>query len=134
MRIGPIVIYLDSSLVLARLFAEKRSPPDTLWDLPLVSSRLLSYEVWSRVNSLRRDGSHGEQAWALINRIEMLAMTPAILGRALEPFPRPVRTLDGLHLASIEYLRGRGRAVELASYDPRLNVAARALGIPLAAI
>jgi hypothetical protein len=29
----------------------------------------------------------------------------------------PVRTLDALHLASIEFLRARGQTVELASFD-----------------
>ena len=48
-------------------------------------------------------------------------MVPNVLARALEPFPAPVRTLDALHLASIEFLRGRGQKVELASYDDRLR-------------
>ena len=43
----------------------------------------------------------------------------------------PVRTLDALHLASIEFLRSRRQAVELLSYDDRLLTAARALRIPL---
>jgi hypothetical protein len=51
--------------------------------------------------------------------------------RALEPFPRPVRTLDALHLASIEFLRAQGQAPKLASYDARLVAAARALKIPV---
>jgi hypothetical protein len=59
-------------------------------------------------------------------------MLPNVLARALEPFPAPVRTLDALHLASIEFLRGRGQTIELASYDDRLTVAARALGITIA--
>jgi hypothetical protein len=53
----------------------------------------------------------------------------AARARALEPFETPVRTLDALHLASIEFLRERGQSVELASYDDRLTAAARALGI-----
>jgi hypothetical protein len=40
--------------------------------------------------------------------------------RALDPFPIPVRTLDALHLASIEFLRVRQQQVELESYDGRL--------------
>jgi hypothetical protein len=40
-----------------------------------------------------------------------------------------VRTLDSLHLAAIEYLRGQGQTITLASYDERLLEAARALGI-----
>jgi hypothetical protein len=59
-------------------------------------------------------------------------MLPNVLQRALEPFPAPVRTLDALHLASIEFLRGRGQAVALASYDDRLIHAAGALGIRVA--
>jgi hypothetical protein len=44
----------------------------------------------------------------------------------------PVRTLDALHLASIEFLRERGQDVELATYDDRLAAAAQKLDIKLA--
>jgi hypothetical protein len=37
-----------------------------------------------------------------------------------------------MHLASIEFLRGLGQPLELASYDDRLTAAARTLGIPIA--
>jgi uncharacterized protein len=57
-----------------------------------------------------------------------------ILARALEPFPTPVRTLDALHLASIEYMRSRNQVVELLTYDERLLAAAQALGIPFYAV
>ena len=39
------MIYVDSSVVLADLLAEPRSPPEALWDKDLASSRLLVYEV-----------------------------------------------------------------------------------------
>jgi predicted nucleic acid-binding protein len=45
-----------------------------------------------------------------------------------------IRTLDALHLATIEFLRGQSEAAELASYDNRLLAAARALGITIAAL
>jgi len=41
-----------------------------------------------------------------------------------------VRTLDALHLASIEFLRTRGQTVALASFDKRLPAGARALRVP----
>jgi antitoxin (DNA-binding transcriptional repressor) of toxin-antitoxin stability system len=44
-RSGRSLIYLDSSVALAQLFGEGRSPPDALWQEPLVSSRLLEFEV-----------------------------------------------------------------------------------------
>jgi hypothetical protein len=59
-------------------------------------------------------------------------MTEAVLARALDPFPVPVRALDTLHLVTSEFLRGQGESVALASYDNRLAAAAEALGITLA--
>ena len=56
-------------------------------------------------------------------------MSDAALARALEPFPVAVRTLDALHLATIEFLHNQGESVTLASYDNRLLTAAQALGI-----
>jgi hypothetical protein len=63
--------------------------------------------------------------------VALLELTPPVLARALDPFPIPVRTLDALHLASLEFLRQRQRRVELASYDQRLIAGARALHISL---
>jgi predicted nucleic acid-binding protein len=124
------MIYLDSSVALAHLLAEDRFPPDTLWDQPLVSSRLLECEVWNRINARRLQDSHGDNARALVNRIAMIEMVPPVLRRALDPFPAPVRTLDAIHLAAIEFIRAQGASVQLASYDERMLGAARLLGIP----
>jgi predicted nucleic acid-binding protein len=125
------VIYLDTSVALAHLLAEDRRPPDSVWRQPLVASRLVEYELWTRLNARRLGESHGESARRLVERLAILEMVPNVLTRALEPFPSPVRTLDALHLASMEFLRQRGQAIELASYDERLIVAAREIGIPI---
>jgi len=127
------VIYLDTSVALAHLFKEERVPAATFWAETLVSSRLLEYELWTRLNARGFGGSHGEAARMLLGRVSFLELAPPVLGRILDPFPSPVRTLDAIHLASIEFLRERRQSVSLASYDERLNAAARALGIPLAA-
>jgi predicted nucleic acid-binding protein len=123
------VIYLDTSAALARLLAEDRVPPDSLWQETRVASRLLEYEVWNRIHARGLGRSHGEEVRALIGRLAFIELSPPVLARALEPFPVAVRTLDGLHLASIEFLRSRSQSVELASYDDRLLAAASALGI-----
>jgi len=128
------VIYLDTSIALAHLLAEDRRPPDALWRQSLVTSRLLEYELWTRLNARGLGPSHGEAARRLLERLAVLELLPNVLARALEPFPMPVRTLDALHLASMVFLRARGQAVELASYDDRLLVAARSLGIPIASV
>jgi predicted nucleic acid-binding protein len=125
------MIYLDSSVVLAHLLVEDRMPPTTIWNESLVSSRLLEYEVFTRLNARRLTASHGEAARALLHRLALLELAPPVLARALEPFKAPVRTLDALHLASIEFLRSQRVDVTLASYDERQLAAARAIGIPV---
>lgn len=123
------MIYLDTSVALAQLLAEDRRPPLALWDEVLVSSRLLEYELWTRVNSRGLTVSHGDSVRTLLGRLAFLELTPLVLSRALDPFPAPVRTLDALHLSSMEFLRSRGQRVELATYDERMQNAALALGI-----
>ena len=125
------MIYLDSSVALGHLLTEDRLPPEQLWQESLVSSRLLEYEIWTRINARRLAQSHGEHVRALVGRVALVELTSPVLARALEPFPKPVRTLDALHLASIEFLRKQGQTVTLASYDSRLIGAARALRIPI---
>lgn len=128
------MIYLDTSVALAHILAEDRRPHDRLWLETLVASRLLEYELWARINARRLGSSHGEAVRAVIGRVALLEIAPTVLARALEPFPVPTRTLDALHLASVEFLRGQGQTVELASYDQRLLAAAQAMKIPLATL
>jgi len=128
------VIYVDSSVALAYLLAEPRTPSPDFWDLALASSRLLEFEVWNRIHARHMTESRGSETQVLLSGIQMLELSEPVLARALEPWPAPVRTLDALHLATLEYLRRDPEPVELASYDNRLLAAARALGIPIAAL
>jgi predicted nucleic acid-binding protein len=128
------VIYLDTSVVLAQLFAEDRRPPASLWRHLLISSRLLEYEVWTRVHARQLTQSHGEPAKALLERVAFVELAQPVLSRALTPFPSPVRTLDALHLASIEFLREKKQDITLASYDDRLITVARQMGIAIATL
>ncbi|HUC71542.1 MAG TPA: PIN domain-containing protein [Stellaceae bacterium] len=128
------MIYIDSSVVLARLLFEARSPSEEFWLAQFVSSRLLEYEVWNRVHAYGLTGSHANEARALLTGIDLVEMSKPVLAKALEPFRIPLRTLDSLHLATMDFLHNRGEEVELASYDARLIAAARALGLPLATL
>ena len=125
------MIYVDTSVALAQLLAEDRRPPASLWNETLVASRLLEYELWTRLHARKLGDSHGDAARGLMGRIAMLELSPPVLTRALEAFPVPVRTLDALHLASCEYLRSQGQLVALASYDRRMTDAARAMDVPV---
>jgi len=125
------VIYLDTSVALAQLLAEDRYPPEHLWEETLVSSRLLEYELWNRINARGLTASHDESMRTLLGRVAFVELLPAVLSRALEPFPLPVRTLDALHLASVTFLIERSREIHLATYDRRMQEAARGLGVSI---
>jgi predicted nucleic acid-binding protein len=126
------VIYLDTSVALAHLLAEDRRPPAALWNETLVSSRLLEYELWTRLRARSLGATHGDSARELLQRVAFLELVPPVLSRALLPFPVHVRTLDAMHLASIEFLRDQQQNVALASYDVCVIDVARRLGIQVA--
>jgi hypothetical protein len=125
------VIYVDSSVLLAQLLAEDRRPPRTLWDRSLIASRLVEYEVWNRIHARQLAATHGEAARQLLARVSMVELSPIVLRRALDPFPAPLRTLDALHLASLDYLRGQRLRVSLVTYVEPMARIARAMSIPL---
>ena len=128
------MIYLDTSVALAHLLAEDRRPPDALWEGELVSSRLLEYELWTRIHARNLERSHGDLVRLLLARLAWLELRPEVLSRATRPFPVPVRTLDALHLASVAFLRERGREVALATYDERMAGVASAMGVSRASL
>lgn len=126
------MIYVDTSVALAHLLGEDRHPAASLWNESLVSSRLLQYEVFVRLNARRLIKSHSDAAYQLVGRLAILELSQIVLARALEPFPVELRTLDALHLASVEFLRAQSIDVSLLTYDSRMRDAAKALRIPLA--
>jgi len=125
------LIYLDTSVALAHLLAEDRAPPEKLWQEHLICSRLLEYEIWTRIHAHKLARSHSDAVRSLLGRVAFVELSPPVLARALEPFPKPVRTLDALHLASMDFLHKHGQSVTLASYDDRLINAARELRFPI---
>jgi hypothetical protein len=126
------LIYLDTSVALAELFAEDRKAPDELWSEPLISSRLLEYELWTRVNARAAAHTHGDGVREILARVSLVELVPSVLTRALEPFPISVRTLDALHLATAHYLAATRQRVTIATFDDRMRRAALALGLTAA--
>lgn len=129
-----VLTYIDSSVALAHLFAEPRQPRPDIWDRRLASSRLLEYEICTRIHVRRPALAGSASLRALLTGTALIDLNRPVLARALEPWPVPLRTLDALHLATMDYLRRQGELVELASYDNRLLAAAVALGIPVASL
>ncbi len=125
------MIYIDSSVALAHLLNETRSPPPDIWASEPVSSQLLEYEVWTRLNAYNAPQARKNDAADLLAGTMLVDLRPETLDRLRLPFPVPLRTIDAIHLSTIHYLLGRNASVRLASYDARMYAAATALGIPL---
>ena len=123
--------YVDTSVALAHLLAEDRQHPSRIWSHTLVASRLIEYEIWTRLHALGLAGTHGEAASGVISRIALVELAPTVLERALDAFPLPIRTLDALHLATCDFLLSRGHRIELATYDRRMAAVAKAMSFPL---
>jgi hypothetical protein len=51
-----------------------------------------------------------------LSGIELIDLSEVVLARALEPWPVSILTLDALHMATADYLRGQGESIDLASY------------------
>ena len=66
--------YLDTSVALAHLLAEDWRPPDGFWNQSIVSSRLLEYELWTRIHARNLGRSHGEMVRVLIGRVALLEL------------------------------------------------------------
>jgi hypothetical protein len=128
------VVYLETSVALAELLGEDRRPRPEFWQSELIASRLLSYEIWVRAHARGVAGALSESISTLLARVHLVELSPDVLARALEPFPVRIRTIDALHLATLDHLNRQGVEVQLASYDQRLAEAAKALGHSLAAL
>ena len=65
----------------------------------------------------------------LERRCTVVAVTEAVLARAGRQFPvEPIRTLDGIHLATLELLGETPQLVTVVTRDERVARNARALG------
>ncbi|MBN8508690.1 MAG: PIN domain-containing protein [Burkholderiales bacterium] len=126
------MIHLDTSVALAALFAEARQLPDRLWRQTSIASRLLEYELMVRIHHRGLGAAAVATAQKLLEAIALVELDRRVLTRALLPFVPPVRTLDALHLATMDYLRQQGQSLTLATYDQRLAAGAAALGFALA--
>ena len=102
---------------------------EKFWTQHLISSRLLEFETWNRLNAERVTADVAEAARFLVGSAALVEMTPTVLARAVEPFPTRVRTLDALHLATALYLTEQGMRLQLATYDVRMAQSARDLGL-----
>ena len=73
--------------------------------------------------------------YRLLGACEFVELSRSVLGRASQPFPTPLGSLDAIHLATALIWRDQERAdAVLATHDTALALAASASGFPVVGV
>jgi predicted nucleic acid-binding protein len=126
------LIYLDTSALLKLVKAEAGSDALAAFlgdRTDFVSSKLLAVEA--RCGALREDPSMLPRVDLFLSRVDMIAISDAVVESASRLPDRHLRSLDAIHLATA--LLTREELDVLLSYDDRLLTAAKAHDLPTAA-
>lgn len=115
-------------MLLASLLEEERRPADAFWNAPRIASRLTDFEVRVRAMGRLLPRSSAADVEELIARVQFVEITPASVGMLYVQPPATLRTLDAIHLATLDYLNREMSRIPLASYDRRMLEAARRMG------
>ena len=133
-----MIAYLDASVVLRLILGE----PEPLAEWPrveaAVTSALTEVECLRTLDRLMRVGSLTAEELAerrtavyrLLEAVEVVDVARPVLGRAAEPFPTPLGTLDAIHLSTALIWRdARNLSPVMATHDKALATGARSVGL-----
>jgi uncharacterized protein len=123
--------YLDSSAIVKLVVREPESAALRRYlrrRRPAVSSELATTEVARALLPL--GGPAVQRAKDVLARLDLMRVSDRVLAAAGELLPADLRSLDAIHLATAVQL-GTDLA-RVVTYDDRMIVAARELGLPVA--
>lgn len=128
------MIYLDTSALTKLLVVEAETPDLRSWLLEqrdlgedhAVTSALGRVELVRAVARLGEPGLH-ERALYLLDGMDILPLTDAVITLAESIGPARLRSLDAIHLASAAQIRRELTA--FVTYDHRLLEGCRAVGL-----
>lgn len=130
--------YVDSSVLLRVLLRQPGALKEWKRIERGVASALVEVECLRTLDRLRLTeripdtdiSVRRETVYRLLDTIEVVEPTRAILTRAAQPLPTLVGTLDAIHLATAHLWRERyGTDLVMATHDAALGRAARATGL-----
>jgi predicted nucleic acid-binding protein len=132
-----VIAYVDSSAIL-RFVLQQPDPLMALLDCDdRVTSFLTEVECLRAIEAARlrrqlsidESGERRQLAYRHLRRMRRLMPSLSILRRAGEPYPRALKTLDAVHLATALIWRDRrAPGLVFATHDRQLGRAALALG------
>lgn len=130
--------YLDSSVVLRRVFGEPGAIQTwSQWEL-VMASELLQVEGFRAIDRLRvvnelQDAKVADLMDSFrqhLNGIYAIAIDAAVLRRAVAPFSSVVTTLDAIHIATaLLWMEDAAEPLVFVTHDMQQAVAARLAGL-----
>lgn len=132
-----MIVYVDSSVALRIALGSADALSDWQAWTTGVSSGLIEVECLRTLDRLRlvqkvtaeEITARREWIYDFLSRLEIVEVSAAVLSRAAQPLPVPLRTLDAIHLASAMLWREATReALTIATHDAALALAGRAMG------
>lgn len=138
-----MIAYVDSSVVL-RLVLGQPGPLREWADIRRgIACGLIEVECLRTIDRMQLLGhldvraavERSEAVHRVLDELELITLTPALLRRAARPLAVPLGSLDAIHLAAAELWREiHGPELVMATHDAELALAARAGGFRVAGV
>jgi predicted nucleic acid-binding protein len=138
-----VIAYIDSSVVLRIVLGQPGRLAEWKSIVTGVASGLVEVECLRTLDRLRVAGKlssddvvvRRETVFRVLEGLELVELTRAVLRRAAQPMPSPLGTLDAIHLATAEMWReAKQKELLVATHDQALALAARASGFRVAGV
>jgi predicted nucleic acid-binding protein len=132
-----VIAYIDSSVALRVVLGQPGTLREWTDVTHGVASGLLEVECLRTIDRLRLNGAldpndavaRREAIYVLLDGLEIVELSAAILRRAGQAMPAPLGALDAIHLMTAELWREvSGKELMMATHDDALALAARASG------
>jgi predicted nucleic acid-binding protein len=132
-----VIAYLDSSVLLRVVLGQRGRLREWGSVKEGIASAVAEVECLRTLDRLRHRGElvdrdvalRREAVYLLLDEVTVVEPSRAILGRAGEPLPAPLGTLDAIHLATaLAWRDTTGADLVFATHDAALGTAARAMG------
>lgn len=132
-----MIAYVDSSVLLRVVLGQKGALKEWKQITTGIASVLVEIECLRTIDRLRYHdqpsddeiATRRDAVYRMLEQMELVEPSAAILRRASQPLPVPLGTLDAIHLATAAAWReAREKDLTVATHDRALATAARASG------
>jgi predicted nucleic acid-binding protein len=132
-----LIAYIDASVLLRVVLGDPGALAEWGQLTRGVASALLEVECVRALDRIRLEEGRPEgelsvwrqATYALLEKIDQVEVTRAVLARAAQPLPTVLATLDAIHLATaLGWREASGEELVMATHDSALARAARAHG------